>query len=81
MCYHESVHSDERRRNMVHNISDDKPIPDMTDQELIFLWEDMGRNRDPHQLFLLEEEEVEPADDFEKKYVEVYNELKKKNLP
>ncbi len=65
---------------MVHDIADDKPIPEMSDQELIFLWEDMGRNRDPHRLFLLEEEEVEPVEDFEQKYVEVCAELKKRKL-
>lgn len=64
---------------MVHGIDAGKEPKDLEEKDLIFLWREMGRNRDVSRLFQLEEG-AEPENDFEHRYVAVYGELVNRRL-
>lgn len=66
--------------DMVHGIEDGKRPSELSDEDLLFIREQMSRNRDQTRLYQLEEWDIEPVDDFEREYVEVCNELNRRGL-
>lgn len=64
---------------MGHGIDAGKEPKNLEDKDLIFLWREMGRNRDVSRLFELEEG-AKPENDFEHRYVVVYGELVRREL-
>ena len=64
---------------MLHSIDAGKEPKNLEDKDLIFLWREMGRNRDVSRLFELEEG-AEPENAFEHSYVAVYGELANRRL-
>jgi hypothetical protein len=56
-------------------------ITELSDDQLVSLWKNVGRNADPQVLALLERGEREPEGFSEERYLEVHREMRHRNLP
>ncbi len=66
---------------MTYSGNDEENLSELPVKDLIRLWREMGRNRDFKRLFELEEgAEPKEGDAFERRYVAVWEMLKKHNL-